>query len=63
MKDFSIGAITTFRVSKAELIDIINKNFPDPCGSIAVITECETRDDDGTKIFNQSVLFGKVLKY
>ena len=50
-------------VSKAELIEIINKNFPDDEGynqphQIAEITTTKL----GDRTFNQSVLFGKVLK-
>ena len=62
MAEFSIGATSTYRVTKKELIDIINKTFPDDFGSVAVITECETRDCNNEKILNQSITFGKLLE-
>lgn len=64
MAEFSIGTTSTYRVSKKELIDIINKTFPDEFGSIAVITECETRNHNYNteKIVTQSITFGQLLK-
>ena len=63
-KEFSIGRTSTYRVTKKELIDIINKNFPDEYGNIAVITSCETTDyETNNKTITQSVLFGKKLEF
>lgn len=64
MAEFNIGATSTYRVTKKELIDIINKTFTDELGSIAVITECETRDYNYNteKIVTQSITFGKLLE-
>lgn len=62
MAEFSIGTTSTYRVTKKELIDIINKTFPDDFGLVAVITECETRDCNNEKILNQSITFGKLLE-
>ncbi len=45
-------------VTKEELIQLIENNFPDSFGRIAVITTNES--DNG--IF-QSVTFGKILEY
>lgn len=64
MSEFSIGGTSTYRVTKKELIDIINKNFPEDYGSIAVITNCETTDyETKNKTITQSILFGKKLEY
>lgn len=63
-EEFSIGETSTYRVTKEELINIINKNFPDEHGSIAVITSCKTTDyETNNKTITQSVLFGKKLEY
>ena len=62
MAEFSIVATSTYRVTKKELIDIINKTFPDDFGSVAVITECEARGCNNEKILNQSITFGKLLE-
>ena len=49
---------STRDVTKEELIQIIEKNFPDDFGRIAVITTNES--DNG--IF-QSITFGKILEF
>lgn len=45
-------------VTKKELIQLIENNFSDSCGRIAIITT--NKSDSG--IF-QSITFGKVLEY
>lgn len=62
MSDFSIGENITRRLTKQEVIDIINKTFPDnnDC-CIAVITGVKFRQKDLT-FYNQSVTFGKQLE-
>ena len=64
MKDeFSIGSNSMRRMTKQELINAINKTFSDDCGTIAVITECESTNSlNGDKIVTQSVTFGKMLE-
>lgn len=60
--DFSsIGESTMMRLTKNEVIDIINKTFPDDKGCIAVITGVKFRDKDLT-FYNQSITFGKQLE-
>ena len=61
----SIGCFTTRRVTKRELIDAINKAYPDDvkCGknySIAVCLETSVHYDDEPK---QIIQFGKNLKF
>lgn len=61
MSDFSIGENTTIRLNKQEVIDIINKTFPDDKGCIAVVTGVKFRNKD-LIFYNQSVTFGKPLE-
>lgn len=56
--DYLINVCTPHDVTKEELIELINNNFPDSYGRIAVITTNES--DNG--IF-QSITFGKVLEF
>lgn len=56
----SIGENTMLRLTKNEVIDIINKTFPDDKGCVAVITSVKFRDKDLT-FYNQSITFGKQL--
>lgn len=56
--DHLINVCTPHDVTKEELIQIIEKNFPDSFGRIAVITTNES--DNGTF---QSITFGKVLEF
>ena len=56
--DHLINVCTPRDVTKKELIQIIEKNFPDIFGRIAVITTNES--DNGTF---QSITFGKVLEF
>ena len=56
--DHLINICTSRDVTKEELIQLIENNFPDSCGRIAVITTSES--DNG--IF-QSITFGKVLEF
>lgn len=49
------------RLTKKELIDIINKTFPDGKGCIAVVTGVKFKDK-GLTFYNQSVTFGKPLE-
>lgn len=56
--DHLINICTPHDVTKEELIEIINNNFPDSYGRIAVITTNES--DNGTF---QSITFGKVLEF
>lgn len=63
VETFSIGESGTIRLTKKELINVIERNFPDDYGSIAVITHCKTRNyDTGEEIITQSVTFGKILE-
>lgn len=63
VEQFSIGETGTRRLTKKELIDIIEKNFPSNYGTIAVVTHSKTRNyDTGEEIIMQSVTFGKVLE-
>lgn len=61
MSDFSIGENTTIRLTKQEVIDIINKTFPDNNGCIAVVTGVKFGNKDLT-FYNQSITFGKQLE-
>ena len=62
-KEFSIGGSTMIRLTKKDLIEAINKTFPDDFGSVAVLTECKTTDyDTKMEIITQSITFGKSLK-
>lgn len=61
MSDLSIGENTTIRLTKKELIDIVNKTFPDDYDCIAVITGVKFENKDLT-FYNQSVTFGKPLE-
>lgn len=56
--DHLINVCTQYDVTKEKLIEIINNNFPDSFGRIAVITTNES--DNGTF---QSITFGKILEY
>lgn len=56
----SIGENTMLRLTKSEVIDIINKTFPDDYGCVAVITGVKFRDKDLT-FYNQSITFGRQL--
>lgn len=61
--EFNIGGTTMIGLTKKELIESINKTFPDNDGRIAVITECKTTNYDTKEtITMQSVTFGKMLK-
>jgi len=53
-----IDVCTSRDVTKEELIQLIERNFPDSFGRIAVITT--NKSDNG--IF-QSITFGKVLEF
>lgn len=53
-----IDVCTSRDVTKEELIQLIERNFPDSFGQIAVITT--NKSDNG--IF-QSITFGKVLEF
>lgn len=55
-----IGAIFTHSVTKKELIELIEKNFPDDRGNIAVITSVSERGCD--EITSQTITFEKVLQ-
>ncbi|WP_395546774.1 MULTISPECIES: hypothetical protein [unclassified Lacrimispora] len=57
---FSIGANTTRRLTKREIIDAINKNFPNDDDCIAIATNTEVRQEDAI-IKNQSITFGKII--
>lgn len=61
-KEFHMGAVYSRQVSKKELLEIIDKNFKDDYGKIAVITETRTLCNDET-ITNQVIVFGKILKH
>lgn len=61
MSDLSIGENTTRRLTKKELIDIVNKTFPDDYGCIAVITGVKFGNNNLT-FYNQSITFGKQLE-
>ena len=56
-----IESVTHTRCSKRELLDIIERNFPDDeVGTICQIAEITTTEmTDGTKM--QSICFGKIL--
>ena len=61
-KLFTIGRFSTKTLSKKQLIELIEKNFTESFGNIAVLTECETKDFDGEiKTLTQSLTFGKTL--
>jgi len=63
-EEFSIGSTSILRLSKKDLIEAINKTFPDDFGTIAVLTECKTTDWNTKKeMVIQSIAFGKLLKY
>lgn len=55
-----IGAVFTQSLSKKDLIELIEKNFPDDRGNIAVLTSLSTRGAD--EITSQTITFEKVLK-
>lgn len=57
---FSIGANTTRRLTKKEVIDAINKNFPNDNDCIAIAINTEARQE-GKVIKNQSITFGKTI--
>lgn len=62
MDDFSIGENTTIKLTKQEVIDIINKTFPEIDGCcIAVVTGVKFGDRNLT-FYNQSIIFGKQLE-
>lgn len=56
--DNLINVCTSRDITKKELIQLIEKNFPDSFGRIAVITTNES--DNG--VF-QSITFGKILEF
>lgn len=61
-EEFSVGSTSMLRLSKKDLIEAINKTFPDDYGTIAVLTECKTTDWDTKKeMVMQSITFGKLL--
>ena len=61
-EEFSIGASSMLRMTKQELINVINKTFPDDYGTVAIITECKTTNfPSNDTIVMQSVTFGKQL--
>ena len=61
-EEFSIGASSMLRMTKQELINVINKTFPDDYSTVAIITECKTTNfPDSDTIVTQSVTFGKHL--
>ena len=61
-EEFSIGASSMLRMTKQELINVINKTFPDEFGTVAIITECKTTNfPSNDTIVTQSVTFGKQL--
>lgn len=53
--EFSIGENSTRRISKKEMIDLINKTFPEKHGCIAVITETKARIDFNNTVKMQTV--------
>lgn len=55
-----IGRITTHDLTKQQLIDIIEKNFPDDRGHIAVVTDVYERGQDN--VTGQTITFEKVLE-
>jgi len=57
----SIGESTMERLTKKELIEVIDKTFSDDKGCIAVVTGIKFKDKDLT-FYNQSVTFGKQLE-
>lgn len=62
-EEFSIGSTSMLRLSKKDLIEAINKTFPNDFGTIAILTECKTTDWDTKKeTVIQSIIFGKLLK-
>ena len=63
MNGFNIGETMTMRLTKKDLIDLINKTFPDDSDNIAVITQLTTRDyETGDKTITQSIVFGRLLE-
>ena len=63
MNGFNIGETMTIRLTKRDLIDLINKTFPDDNDNIAVITQLTTRDyETGDKAIAQSIVFGRLLE-
>lgn len=63
MEDFNIGYTSTIQLSKRDLIDLIEKTFPETDGCIAVLTHCVTRNyKTNEKDINQSITSGKLLE-
>ena len=55
-----IGAVFTRSLDKKELIELIEKHFPDDRGNIAVLTSVAERGCD--KITGQALTFEKILE-
>lgn len=55
-----IGAVFTQSLTKKDLIELIEKNFPEDRGNIAVLTSVSERGHD--KITGQALTFEKVLE-
>lgn len=55
-----IGAVFTQSLTKKDLIELIENNFPDDRGNIAVLTSVSERGYD--KITGQTITFEKVLE-